>query len=98
MLKVTGASDDLIEIEGDIREEFNHYGADEDDKGVYLGFSDGTVLKAVYDSDGIWRFNLACKGSLYQGKEDGCVVDDTNDVITFVDGIRWVVCGPNFAR
>jgi len=41
MLKVYGASDDLIEIKGDIREEFSRY----DSEGDYLAFSDGTVLK-----------------------------------------------------
>ncbi|WP_312337184.1 hypothetical protein [Anaerospora hongkongensis] len=98
MLTVTGASDDLLVITGDIREEFNHYGADEDDTGVYLAFSDGTVLKAMYDSDGIWRLNLVSKGSLYQAKLEGCVTDDTNDVVTFAEGIKWVVCGTEFAK
>lgn len=94
MLTVTGASDDIIQIKGDIQEEFDRF----DSEGDYLAFSDGTVLKAVYDQDGIWRFNLINKGTLYQDKIEGIVTDDTNDVIKFADGIKWCVCGPDLAK
>lgn len=96
MLKVYGASDDLIELEGDIEDEFGHY--PHDDEPVYLAFSDGTVLKAIYDNDGIWRLNLVCKGNLYQSKEDGSVIDDTNDIVIFDTGIKWVVLGTKFVK
>lgn len=59
MIHIYGASDDLIEIEGDISEEFPYY----DGGANLLAFSDGTVLRAKYDSDGIWRFT-----SLFDGK------------------------------
>lgn len=52
-ITVTGASDDLIEVDGVIREEF---GVCDDDR-HYLAVSDGTVLSIVYDHDGIWRVN-----------------------------------------
>lgn len=48
---VYGASDDLIEIEGDITEEFSAYDFD-----GHLAFSNGVVLSARYDDDGMWRF------------------------------------------
>lgn len=95
MLTVTGASDDLIEIDGDISEEFARFDSSEGD---YLAFSDGTVLKAVYDDNGIWRFNLIYKGSLYLEKVEGVVAEDTNDIIKFADGITWCVCGPDLAK
>lgn len=94
MLTVTGASDDLIELDGDISEEFARF----DSEGDYLAFSDGTVLKAVYDENGIWRFNLIYKGNLYLEKIEGVVSDDTNDIVKFADGILWCVCGPDLGK
>ena len=85
--KLTGASDDLIEIEGEIREEFSDY----DCSNGRIAFSDGTLIGVNYSNEGIWRFNLIVKGSLYLGKEDGCVDEDTNDVIYFKEGIKWVI-------
>lgn len=95
MLKVTGGSDDIISISGDIREEFNRYDSEDGD---YLAFSDGTVLKATYDDDGLWRFSLVYKGNLYQSKEEGSISNDTNDVVTFADGIKWCLCGKKIAK
>ena len=48
-LMIYGASDDLIEVEGDISEEFNHY----DDGPAYVAISDGTVLQVIYGG-GLW--------------------------------------------
>jgi hypothetical protein len=99
MLKVYGASDDLIEMDGnngDVNDEFNIY--PEDDRAHYLGFSDGTTLRVVYDEDGIWRLTPLFKGSLYDRKEDGVVADDTNDVVWFKDGVKWCVCGKDLAK
>lgn len=89
--KVTGASDDLIEIDGEIREEFNAY----DCSNGRIAFSDGTLMSVNYDNGGIWRFNLLFKGSLYLGKEDGSVEEDTNDVIYFKEGLKWVIYTDN---
>jgi hypothetical protein len=52
-VKVTiyGCSDDLVEVEGDLTDEFSG-----DD--VLLMFGDDTHIRARYDKDGIWR--LAC--------------------------------------
>lgn len=68
-IRITGASDDLIEIEGDIREEFNVYL--EDDEERFLAISDGTLFRVVYDKDGIWRFTQIAKGSSKITKVDG---------------------------
>ena len=51
MIKIFGASDDLIEIEGDITEEFNIIL--EENESAILAVSDGTLLKVSYD--GCWR-------------------------------------------
>jgi hypothetical protein len=83
---VTGASDDLIEICGDIREEFNAY----DCSDGTMAFSDGTLLGVEYDKDGIWRFKVICKVSLYDKKVEGSNTDDTNDEVYFHHGLKWV--------
>jgi len=87
MTKVTGASDDLIEIEGELEEEFNAYNCD---KGT-IAFSDGTLLNVIYDNDGLWRFAPKFKGSLYDKIEQGSISDDTNDIVYFKTGLLWCV-------
>lgn len=71
-IKIYGASDDLIEIDGDIREEFNHY--NEDDP-FYLAFSDGTALSINYNNDGFWCINRLAIGSAEYSKHEGADED-----------------------
>jgi len=97
MVKVTvyGASDDLIEIEGDLREEFSYPCGDDDDKKVYLGFSDGTLLSVRYD--GYWRFGRMVKGSAEFSKEEASDPDrNYSDRVTLVGDVRWVLMGSQF--
>lgn len=93
---ITGASDDGVVIGGDIRAEFDFY-TNRDDESRVLAFSDGTVLRAVYDDDGIWRFTRVASGSAKFEKEDGVVEEDTNDVATLTGDVRWVVFGKEYA-
>lgn len=86
-VKITGASDDLIEIEGDIDEEFNSYDCD---NGL-MAISDGTLLKVEYDADGIWRFTPKFKGSAFKEHKAGSVEDDTNDEVFLEGAIKWIV-------
>ena len=53
---VSGASDDLVEVDGDLSEEF---GGDE----VTLVFGDGTHLLVRYAEDGCWRVSLVKQGT-----------------------------------
>ena len=92
---ITGASDDLIEVDGAIREEFNWY--DEDDP-AYLCFSDGTVLSVEYDNHGIWRVNRIVAGTAEYSKVEGSEVEDTFDVVTLEGDISWVVFGKQLAK
>ena len=73
---VYGHSDDLIEIEGDIRNEF--YALDEKDN--FLVFSDGTVLQVVYNNRGCWDIRAVRKGT----SEHSNVMHD-NDKTTYSD-------------
>ena len=93
-VKVFGCSDDLVEIEGDIREEYPFY--DNDDDCRYLSFSDGTVLKIIYDDDGLWRVSLITRGGCEFEKVEGSVIEDTNDIVTLKGELSWVVIGYTF--
>lgn len=98
MLKVYGASDDLIEVEGDIREEFNP--SDADDPSL-LAFSDGTLLQIQYGSDRLafWRITPLLYGSAKYSKTEATNEDDNySDVVTLEGDIKWVVCGNQWAR
>jgi len=95
---VHGASDDLIEIDGDISEEFGAYDSDEDGDGKLLAFSDGTVLRVKHGS--VWRITPVVTGSaalaIVQCPED----DDENysDAATLDGDVRWVVLGVAIAK
>lgn len=101
---VYGASDDLIEVDGQIREEFNVI-----DEPRYLAFSDGTVLRIEYTSDGCWAVDQRAKGSCTIEKVHDATDDDDeprrpdgtptySDVVVLTGDISWVVCGADFVR
>ncbi len=95
-IKIYGASDDLIEIEGDIREEYNVHVFDDDD-GRYLAFSDGTVVRVYYDQEGVWRFRIVSKGKATQSHALPIGEDDHTEVLELTDAsITWVVMGTKF--
>ena len=91
-IKVYGVSDDLIEIEGDIREEFP------DDKALLI-FSNGVVLSIEYGLSGIWRINQM-SGPTYavniqRTDNEG---DDYSDVANILGNIEWVILGKEIIR
>lgn len=97
-LTVFGASDDLIEVEGDIREEFN---ALSDDRANYLAFSDGTLLSIDYTRAGIWRIAPIALGTaevtITQAVDDGDD-DKYSDVASISGDIKWVARAGEYAR
>lgn len=94
-VKVYGSSDDLIEVEGDIRGEFNY----KDGKIAFLAFSNGTVLSINYDPEGMWRINLRVAGDSSFRKTEASDPDDDYSDYAFLDGdIEWVVFGYHFVR
>jgi hypothetical protein len=89
--KVYGASDDLIEIEGDMQGEVGCYSQPE--QGVLLMFSDGTVLSVKYNGrvSGVWAISLLKEGVRFKGI-DQCADHDArphSDVAHFHDGVKW---------
>lgn len=95
-ITVYGASDDLIEVEGDIREEFN--ALDESD-GDILAFSDGTILRVVYTNDGIWRITPLKRGSGELTVTQAVKGDEDNysDRAVLDSAVEWVVFGTAWA-
>lgn len=89
--KVYGASDDLIEFEGDLRAEVGCYGTDESkDLGVLVAFSDGTALLVKYGKAdlAIWQVTVLHEGELFESFEQ-CTDEEampSSDVVTFRDG------------
>ena len=90
-ITICGASDDLIEIDGDIREEI--YAIDE--KPTHLAFSEGTVLSIQYDDDGCWRIHQIKKGSAFiqKAEAEGPDSDNYSDVVTLTGDISWICAG-----
>lgn len=92
---IYGASDDLIEIEGDIREEWSP----PEDGPALLAFSDGTVLRIEFERDGTWRIAQIKQGSAEYTHVPSVGDDDYSDRVTLsgdIGGtIAWVVLGTN---
>lgn len=86
--KVYGASDDLVEVEGDVRGEIDKYNTSEE-KPVRLAFSDGTILAWWYNDDGLWKVKVEAKGTLLDRVE--VCLEETgaghSDVVHFRDGL-----------
>lgn len=89
--RIYGASDDLIDFEGDFKGEVGCWRADEETKAVLIVVSDGTVLKVWYGDRGIWRVQLERKGGLFE-RIDPCTDEDADphsDVAHFREGVAW---------
>jgi hypothetical protein len=98
MIKVYGASDDLIEIEGAIREEFY---MPEGDSAV-LTLSDGTALGVTYDDSGNWRFVPLARGTAslaHTNFFDRGDPEAYSDIVTLEGDVTWVALtkSDNFA-
>lgn len=100
--RVYGASDDLIEFEGDFTGEVSAYGTDDNERGVLLVFSDGTLLEAKYGKDdaAMWGLTLLKKGKLFKSIEqcDDEDNDPNSDVAIFADGITWVYAATEWEK
>lgn len=104
--KICGTSVDLIEIEGDINEEFSVTGYR---RALYLGVSDGTLLRIEYSSEGLWRIRLLKRGASFVRIDQTSLDDDGgySDVAVFQTiendlfppehwRLQWIVCGDNY--
>ncbi|WP_435583357.1 hypothetical protein [Amycolatopsis thermoflava] len=96
MLKIYGHSDDLIEVVGDIREEFAypHSGAED---GVLIATSAGVLLRIRLGE--VWRIEVVAGAEHVSIKP--CPEDDEDnysDVATIAADVAWVACGRAWAK
>ena len=93
-ITIYGVSDDLIEVDGDITEEFDALHPS------YLGFSTGVVLRIEFGIDGIWHIRPEA------GKDKVHIEFETSDGegysysdrATITEPVEWVVCGNKWGK
>jgi hypothetical protein len=94
---IYGASDDLVEIEGQIQGEYDNYTLAS--RGIPFECSDGTKGKLTYDGD--WLITVENEGDLFQELRPNVGDNGTHkdlafkctpysDVLILKDGILWV--------
>lgn len=86
-VELSGYSDDLLCVTGDINEEFDVYSPD---AGLVL-FSDATLATWRYDAAGMWRFDVVHANSLYKLVAGTDVDSDYTDRLTIPGYINQVV-------
>lgn len=97
--KIYGASDDLIEIEGEISDEHGCYGHT---KPISISASDGTKASIYYGGE--WKIHVFFAGNKYlktidsvgdNGKHIGDEKDcfSYSDILIFEDGLEWIKIG-----
>lgn len=95
-VEVRGASDDIVIVEGSgFLDEFYP-----GENGIYLAFSEGTVLRASYTDDGVWSVSRIAEGaaSCSHSPNKGSDSDQYTDIVTLDGDLAWVVAGDGFQR
>jgi hypothetical protein len=90
-ITVYGSSDDLIEVEGALEEEFTYH---DRERGDLLAFSNGVVVRVYFDTDGVWRVVPIARADLLtiaQAPADD--PDNYTDRATLTEPATWVVHG-----
>jgi hypothetical protein len=87
MITIYGASDDLIEVEGDLTEEFGHY----QEASALLACSDGTLLRIASDREGVWRLTRIAAGTATFTLTPGTDDRQHSDRVTLDGDVRWIV-------
>ena len=100
--RIYGASDDLIEFDGDVRGEVSCYGTDDQKHGVLLICSDGTLLEVKYGKAdmAVWGVSLLVPGYLFD-RVTPCMdenADPYSDVAYFHDGLKWVYAATEWQK
>lgn len=96
---IYGVSDDLIEVDGDVRGEVSFYGHSGKDS-CLLTCSDGTVLSARYNELGIWKLEVLREGALFNlivicNDPEATVYSDQ---VHFMDGVKWVLASTEWEK
>jgi len=98
--KIYGASDDLIETEGDYKSESGCYHQAE--KGVLIIVNDGSLLLMQYPKAdlGVWGITVIKQGNLFD-KIEYCTDEDadpSSDVAFFKDGVKYIYCAKEWEK
>lgn len=100
--EIYGASDDLIEFEGDVHGEVSASGTDDDDQGVLIICNDGTLLEVKYGKAdmGIWAIQCIKSGELFDRIEtcDDEEADRYSDTAYFKDGLKHAYAATEWER
>lgn len=99
---IYGTSDDLIEFEGAFSGEVGAYGTDDEDKGVLIVISDGTLLEVKYGKggQGIWGITVLKKGAAYDSFEpcDDEEADIYSDVVTLRGEVKFAYASRDWEK
>ena len=95
-LRIYGASDDLVEVEGDVDEEFSAYTSD--DTRYVVATSTGHALSIRYDEDGCWRISQLGGPTPIRRVHEGVPDGDYSDIVEIEQDVEWVAFGGEFAR
>lgn len=95
--RIYGASDDLLEFEGEVEGEVGAYDVER-----LIVCSDGSVLTAEYGKGplGIWKLTVINRGSCFIGLKE-CLDEDADidsDVAEFGSGLRWAIVASDWTR
>ncbi|WP_409482759.1 hypothetical protein [Arsenicicoccus dermatophilus] len=92
---IYGASDDLIEIDGPLYEEFAYpYDADH----VLVACSNGVLLRVAYTDDGVWRITPLAGADKVTIKQ--CPLgddDDCTDRATITEPLTWIAMADQYS-
>lgn len=90
---LSGHSDDLVELDGVLSEEWTSYGEQ-----AVVVFSDGTVLEIEFGPDGVWRITSLATGTAELAIQEAPTDDEDNytDVATLTGDIRWAMFTKTF--
>lgn len=93
MVKIYGVSDDLIEIEGDIRQEIEAY-----EQVKHICLSDGLIVKINYDGE--WNIKIVKKGDspVKYTPSEGVDSKNYSDIIEINGNIGWAIVGDLFTK
>lgn len=95
-ITIYGYSDDLIEIDGDIYDEF---GLPYNNDGAAIACSNGVLLRIVYDQDGIWRITPLAGGdkvSVWQCPAEYGL--EYSDKATVEGTVTWVALATDYVN
>ncbi len=90
-IRIFGVSEDFIEIQGDISEEFM-IELSEQLQNQFFVFSDGTILCALFKHDG-WTISKIRGGTAEYLHASAGALLARNDVVTLTGHLYWVMRG-----